>query len=71
MGEMGFVVNLYDPCVAIRMVNVSQMIMCWHVDDLKVSHKDKFINTQFATWLGSIDEPKWTVKRGKVRFMTI
>ena len=34
----GFVVNPYDPCVAIKEVNGSQMTVTWHVDDLKVSH---------------------------------
>ena len=38
--EMGFEVNSYDPCVANKIVNGTQMIVCWHVDDLKISHKD-------------------------------
>ena len=36
----GFVVNPYDPCVANKMINGSQMTVIWHVDDLKISHKD-------------------------------
>ena len=35
--EKGFKVNLYDPCVANKIVNVSQMTVCWHVDYMKVS----------------------------------
>ena len=35
--NMGFVVNLYNPCVAKRMVNGSQMTVCWHANDLKFS----------------------------------
>ncbi len=36
----GFVLNPYDSCVANKIVNGKQMTVCWHVDDLKVSHCD-------------------------------
>jgi hypothetical protein len=36
----GFVLNPYDPCVANKVVDGKQMTVCWHVDDLKVSHPD-------------------------------
>ena len=39
--NMGFKINPYDPCVANKIVNGHQMTICWHVDDLKVSQKDK------------------------------
>ena len=39
--EMGFVINPYDPCVANMMVNEAQITVCWHVDDLKISHRDE------------------------------
>ena len=45
---MGFEVNPYDPCVANRIVNGSQCAVVWHVDDLKVSHKDDTVVTCFA-----------------------
>jgi len=38
----------------------------WHVDDLKVSHKDPFEITKFATYLSSIYGKKLSVKKGKV-----
>jgi hypothetical protein len=34
---MGFEVNPYDPCVVNKMVNGSQMMVRWHVDDLMIS----------------------------------
>ena len=37
--EYVFEINPYDPCVANKMLNGIQMIVVWHVDDLKVSHK--------------------------------
>ena len=36
--SIGFKLNPYDPCVANKEVNGTQMMVCWHVDDLKVSH---------------------------------
>ena len=36
--EMGFEINPYDPCVANKMVNRTQMTIRWHVDDLMISH---------------------------------
>ena len=35
---MGFEVNPYDPCVVNKMINGSQMMVRWHVDDLMISH---------------------------------
>ena len=40
--EYGFKVNPYNPCVANADLNGHQMTVTWHVDDLKVSHKDPF-----------------------------
>ena len=40
MENMGFEVNPYEPCVANKMVNGSQMTICWHMNNLKVSHKE-------------------------------
>ena len=37
---MGFNINPYNPCVANKEINGSQMTVTWHVDNLKVSHKD-------------------------------
>jgi hypothetical protein len=63
--EKGYEINPYDPCVANKVINGSQHTVIWHVDDLKCSHKKAFVNTKFATWLGSIYGAKLTVKRGK------
>ena len=34
----GFDINLYDPCVANKVINGSHMKICFHVDDCKMSH---------------------------------
>eukprot|EP00804_Cyclotella_cryptica_P021177 CCRYP_001489-RB/>CCRYP_001489-RB protein AED:0.45 eAED:0.38 QI:0/-1/0/1/-1/0/1/0/491 len=61
----GFELNPYDPCVANKMVNGEQMTLTWHVDDLKVSHKDAFELTKFILYLARIYGDKITVNRGK------
>jgi hypothetical protein len=48
-----FVINTYDPCVANKMVNGKQMTVCWHVDDLKVSHVNPGEITIFGEWLNA------------------
>ncbi len=35
-----FIINLYDPCVANATIAGLQMIVTWHVNDLKISHID-------------------------------
>ena len=39
----GFIIRPYDPCVDYMEINGSQMTVVWHVENLKVSHKDSFI----------------------------
>ena len=58
---MGFEVNPDDPCVANEMVNRHQMTICWHVDDLKVSHKDKSAVTALAMKLSELYGSKTTI----------
>jgi hypothetical protein len=36
--EMGFEINPYDPCVANKTVNGTQMMIRWHVDDFMITH---------------------------------
>ncbi len=49
--EDGFIVNDYDPCVANKIANATQMTVMWYVDDLKVLHKDQSTIDDFATWM--------------------
>ena len=55
----GFKINFYDSCVANKMVKGNQMTICWHVDDLKISHVDPREVTKMIEWLES--------KYGKMR----
>ena len=64
--DYGFEVNPYDPCVANKVVNGSQMTVTWHVDDLKVSHNDYHEITKFLMYLGDLYGNRITVNRGDV-----
>ena len=64
--NMGFEVNPQDPCVANKEVNGSQMTVTWHVDDLKVSHKDPAEVTKFLLAMARIYGKGITVTRGKI-----
>ena len=63
---MGFEVNPYDPCVANKMVNGAQCTVCWHVDDLKVSHVDEAVVTAFSLKLADLYKGRVKTHRGKV-----
>ena len=58
--------NPYDPCMANKIINGTQITICWHVDDLKVSHKDEDVVTAFAVAMGKEFGNGTTIKRGKV-----
>jgi hypothetical protein len=64
--SIGFKLNPYDPCVANKEVNGTQMMVCWHVDDLKVSHMDPKENTRFGDWLSETYGAAVVAHRGAV-----
>ena len=59
-------VNPYDPCVTNKMVDGSQMTMCWHFDYLKISHRDEDMVTAFAVEKANIYGAKTTISVGRV-----
>ena len=48
------------------MVNGAQMTVCWHVDDLKISHRDEEVVSAFAIEMADMFGPKTTISRGDV-----
>jgi hypothetical protein len=62
----GFVLNPYDPCVAKKVVDGKQMTVCWHVDDLKVSHCNPDQVTIFREWLSKKYGVAVATHQGKV-----
>jgi len=61
--EIGFEVNPYDPCVANMEQAGSQLTVVWHVDDLKISHKQPEVVDDLIMWLQS----KYEDEVGKVK----
>ena len=61
----GYVINPYDRCVANKIINGKQCTIMWHVDDLKISHKEKTVVEQQIRFLESIYGPISSVT-GKV-----
>ena len=47
----GFELNPYNPCVVNKMMNGEQLMICWHVDDLKYSHIESKVNDEFYNGL--------------------
>jgi hypothetical protein len=71
--SVGFKINPYDPCVANKTVDGTQMTICFHVDDCKLSHHSSRANDNMIDLLRqeyeSIFEDglgQMTVSRGRV-----
>ncbi len=47
-------------------VNGSQKTVCWHVNNLKLSHVDPKVNTEFGEWLSATYGVSVVSHRGKV-----
>ena len=48
---VGFTLNPYDPCIANKQVDGHQLTLVWHINDIKVSHVEECIVTDFINWL--------------------
>ncbi len=58
--------NLYDSCVANKTINGTQITICLHLDDLKVSQIDPRENIKFEYWLSETYRDAVVAHRGKV-----
>jgi hypothetical protein len=65
--SIGFVMNPYDPYIANKVINKNYLTVCWHVDDLKVSHIDPEKSPSLAT--GSAQPIECLLPPTKVRCM--
>ena len=65
--DLGFTVNPYDSCVVNKQIDGKKIIICWHVDDLKLSHKSDHVVTDIIHHLQKEFGKKnpLTIKRGK------
>ena len=58
----------YDPCVANKMIDGSQFTIVWHVDDLKLSHKNPHVVSKMINHLKKLYE---RLPNGEVKHMTV
>ena len=69
--ERGFTINPCDPCVCNKDICGKQMMITWHVDDLKISHDSDDAISGVITWLesiyGQLDASQGTKHEGKVK----
>ena len=49
--SIGFEINPYNPCVANKVIEGSQLTMCFHIDDCKLSYRDRKANDIMIKWL--------------------
>jgi hypothetical protein len=47
----GYELNVYDRCVANKIINNTQITIIWRVDDLNISHDCKEVLKQEIKWL--------------------
>ena len=64
LSKEGFVLNIYDPCVANKQINRKQCTIYWYIDDTKSSHVDPSGVSEVIKNLEDI-LGKMTVNRGK------
>jgi len=64
---MDFKINDYDMCVANKIINGSQCTITWHVDDLKISHRDPSVVDDIIHNINAVygEVQEITIKRGK------
>jgi hypothetical protein len=62
----GFILNPYDPCVANKVINGKQMTVCWHINNLNMSHEDPKEVTAFREWLSKTYGILVVSHRGKI-----
>jgi hypothetical protein len=68
VGELGFSVNPYDPCVVNKTINGKQCTALWHVDDIKMSHVKQNVLDSIITKLSKQygQDAPLTVQRGPI-----
>jgi hypothetical protein len=71
--DISFTLNPYDPCVANKIIEGKQMTICFHVNDCKLSHRNRKVMDRMIKYLRqeykSIFEDgsgEMTVSRGKI-----
>ena len=69
--DEGFAENPYDSCAMNKDINGSQCTVCWHVDDLKISHKEPAVVDQILKTPTLIYGPLSVEKGRQHTYLTI
>eukprot|EP00957_Ditylum_brightwellii_P141907 10810879-Ditylum_brightwellii.AAC.1 len=66
--QLGFTINAYNSCVANKQIQGNQFTICWHVENLKLSHKSPKVVPSIIKKLQKEfgKESPLKVKQGKV-----
>ena len=65
LGECGFFINPYKHCVVNKWTSEGQLTVVWHINDMKVLHKNKEEVTKFVEYMKGIYGENMPVVRGK------
>ncbi len=49
--KQGYKINPYDGCVAKKMVKGKQIMICFHINDCKISHESSKVIDDTIDWL--------------------
>ncbi len=49
--KQGYKINLYNGCMANKVVKGKQVMICFHIDDCKLSHKSSAVFDDTIAWL--------------------
>jgi hypothetical protein len=49
--KQGYKINPYDGCVANKVVKGKQVMICFHIDDCKISHKSSAVIDNTIAWI--------------------
>jgi hypothetical protein len=49
--DVGFIINPYDPCVANKIIEGKQTLICFHVYDFKISNRKKKVMDTMIEYL--------------------
>ncbi len=49
--KQGYKINLYNGCVANKLVKGKQVTICFHIDDCKITHKSSADIDNMIAWL--------------------
>jgi hypothetical protein len=70
--KQGYKINPYDGCVANKVVKGKQVMVCFHINDCKISHKSSAVIDDMIAWLRTeyksiFEDGSWQMKvhRGK------